>query len=129
LQGLITIPNLLSDVLLILDCHLPDLGAHEHSTTVTHLSDPEHEWARYSIFLAGYETQSTDLGSFSDHLMSVLEQYALAEQPHVAFRPTKCRTIYRALAKYVFKPGQLPLNPLLMGNDGRGSIIVSPLHD
>jgi hypothetical protein len=124
LQGVICILNLVADVLLVLNS---SIEAFNGETTVSFLSDSHYPWARYAILYAGYKHRLTSLGIFSDQFMTVLEELALSEQPHIYSTPNACRVIFQRLIDQIFITGQEDLSPSLMGNDGRGELVLAPL--
>jgi hypothetical protein len=64
LQSVIGIPNLTSDVLLVLDCYVEAFSRGAVEEPITHLHRDDCPWARYGIIAAGYApTQVVQGGS------------------------------------------------------------------
>ena len=121
LQSVIGIPNLTSDVLLVLDCYVEAFSRGDVEEPITHLFDDECRWARYGIIAAGYTQNSVSPGGFSDCFLSTLEDLALSGQlVNCAFVIRKLREGRRA-----FGDG---MEPVVMGNGSRGSIILAPIQ-
>jgi hypothetical protein len=121
LQSVIGIPNLTSDVLLVLDCYVEAFSRGDVEEPITHLHDDEHHWARYGIIAAGYTQNSVSPGGFSDCFLTTLEDLALSGQlVNCAFVIRKLREGRRAVGD--------GMEPVVMGNDGSGSIILAPIQ-
>ncbi len=121
LQSVIGIPNLISDVLLVLDCYVEAFSRGDVEEPISHLSDDEYRWARYRIIAAGYIQNSVSPGRFSDYFMSTLEDLALSGQlVNCAFVIRKLREGRRALGDV--------MGAVVTGNDGSGSIILAPIQ-
>jgi len=118
LQLVLGIPNLTSDVLLILDCYVETFAAGE---TITHLSNDNCPWARCEIITAGYAQNSANPGRFSDRFMSTLEDLAHSRQL------VNCDFVRKKLmeGRGAFKYGMVPV---VMWKKGIGSIILAPIQ-
>jgi hypothetical protein len=121
LQSVIGIPNLTSDVLLVLDCYVEAFSKGDVEEPITHLFDDNYPWARYGIIAAGYTRKSDSLGGFSDCFMSTLEDLAHSGQlANCAFVTRKLREGRRAFEDV--------MELVVTGNDGSGSIILAPIQ-
>jgi hypothetical protein len=119
LQSVIGIPNLTSDVLLVLDCYMEAFTGGGVEETITYLYGNDCPWARYGIIAAGYAQNSVGPGGFSGCFMSTLEDLAHSGQlVNCTFVIRKLREAQRACED--------DMELLLRGNDGRGSIILAP---
>jgi hypothetical protein len=88
---------------------------------ITHLSGDDCPWARYQIITAGYAQNSASSGGFSDCFMSTLEDLAHSGQlVNCVFVIKKLREGRRA-----FEDG---MDPVVMGKDGSGSILLAPIQ-
>jgi hypothetical protein len=54
LQSVIGIPNLISDVLLVLDYYVEAFSRGDVEEPISHLSNDEYRWAWYRIIATGY---------------------------------------------------------------------------
>jgi hypothetical protein len=113
LQSVIGIPNLTSDVLLVLDCYVEAFSRGEMEEPITHLYDENKRWARYGIIAAGYTQNSVNPGGFSDCFLSTLEELAPSGQL------VNCAFVMRKLREERLAVGD-GMEPVVMGNDGRG---------
>lgn len=73
---MIGIPELESDVVLVLDCFVEDLVGPDPPTNIGFVLDDDNLWARFLLLFAGYTEPSTLPGRLSDKLMSLLEELA-----------------------------------------------------
>lgn len=117
----IGIPNLTSDVLLILDCYVEVLAEGSREPSLQYLFDDSIPWARYGILVAGYSSNSSHEGRFSSHFMSVLRDLAHSEP--LANVASVMRNLMEEQRSFDNDP-----MPIYLGNDGTGSIILSPIE-
>ena len=121
LQSVIGIPNLTSDVLLVLDCYVEEFSRRTLEKPITHLFDKKCPWARYGIIAAGYARALGSPGAFSDCFISTLEDLAHSG------RLVNCASVMTKLREgpCAFEDG---MKPIVMGNDGGGVIILAPIQ-
>lgn len=122
LSSALGIPNLYSDVLVILDCHLAGLSEDENSS-ISFLAGG-HDWARYGVLFAGYDQAVSPPGQFSERLIKVLQN--LADSTGGRATLNSCIDIFRELRRL---PEQLEDNgrPEWRGSVGAASFVLSPL--
>jgi hypothetical protein len=111
----------MSDVLLVLDCCVAAFSRGAVEEPITHLFEDNCAWARYGIIAAGYTQNSASPGGFSDCFMSTLADLAHSGQL------VNCAFVIRKLreGRRVFEDG---MELVVMGNDGRDSIILAPIQ-
>lgn len=68
------IPNLFSDVLVILDCHWP--GPFDDSESSISYLRGGRDWARYGILFAGYQQENFPVGRFTEYFTNGLQNLA-----------------------------------------------------
>ena len=122
MSGIISFPNLVSDGLVVLDCYAEGLkDINSEYSTISHVTDDDHPWARYAIMIAGYIEKSTPPGTFSEHFMSLLEELTRPDHPRSRFRPSDVAYLVKKLNK-TFKVGDR-MEPEVIGNE---SIFLFP---
>ena len=77
---MIGIPNLHSDVLVVLDCFVEWLLRPDAPDNIHFMLDQDYSRARYLLLFAGYAEPSTQPGKLSDRLMSLLEELAISKR-------------------------------------------------
>ena len=123
LQILIRIPNLISDVLLVLDCYIEDLSdINTDEKKISFLSDDDYLWARYAIIYAGYTQKSARPGKLSDHLTSVLEGLAHSDTFYAREGLITSSFVIRKLTTSLRFESEM--EPTILGNDGRNSVVL-----
>jgi hypothetical protein len=121
LQSIIGIPNLTSDVLLVLDYYVEAFSRGVVEEPITHLSDDDYGWARYGIIAAGYTQNSASPGGLLDCFTSTLEDLAHSGQlVNCAFVIKKLRE-----GRHAFEDG---MELVVIVNGGSGSIILAPIQ-
>jgi hypothetical protein len=136
LQSAIRIPNLTSDVLIILDCFIGGLSTGDvgGEAICYLLPDCDHSWARYGIILAAYSETGIRYNhtAFSGSLMLTLEdilpfhpgEYDPAF-PESRYKPTHCNTVVNELQWYI-EGAKDPMSAVFFGDSG---IILSPIQE
>ena len=71
LSLMIGIPQLESDVLVVLDSYIEKLVGPDSIQNIQFLLDDDNDWARYLVLTAGYASPSAVPGRSSDRLMSL----------------------------------------------------------
>ncbi|KAI9766978.1 MAG: hypothetical protein M1839_004654 [Geoglossum umbratile] len=119
LQIAIGIPNLASDVLIVLDCYVEGFSRGSAEEPISILFD-DPPWARYGIISAGYSHSSSGPGGFSGRFMSTLEDLAHSGQL------VNCASVMRKFMeeRCTFEDD---IEPVFMGNHGKASIILAPI--
>ena len=126
LLALIGIPQLTSDVLLVLDSYLEGVSeSTSEEKQITHLVDDDYAWARYAIIFADYTQRSSPAGGLSDHLVFVLKDLAQSDTFYAREGLINSSFIFNKLQRMLRQEDQM--RPALFGNDGRGSIVLAPL--
>lgn len=115
------IPNLLSDVLVILDCYWAGL-AEENSEAIQYLQD--NDWARYGILFAGYDDELYPLGRFSEYLIGVLQ--VLTQSVNKPDTLVNCGKILADVSR-VMKLSEENACPDWRGNSRLDSFILAPI--
>ncbi|KAH0558451.1 hypothetical protein GP486_004897 [Trichoglossum hirsutum] len=127
LQNVIGIPNLTSDVLLILDCYMEGLsGDNSGNERISYVFDDDYAWARYGIIFAGYTQKSIRPGKLADHLMSTLEDLTYSEQPEAMHGLVDCNFVVSKLTD-TLRGVEDGMTPMFMGSDSGGSIVLAPI--
>ncbi|KAL9582028.1 MAG: hypothetical protein Q9212_003544 [Teloschistes hypoglaucus] len=80
LPSMIGIPQLESDVLVVLDCFVEGLVGPDVPEDMHFVSDDDYSWARYLLLFAGYTNPSATPGKMSQKLMSLLEGLATSKR-------------------------------------------------
>jgi hypothetical protein len=112
---IVSFPNLVSDVLVVLDCYAEGLKDDDSEwLTISHAIDDDYPWARYAIMVVGYIENSTPPGTFSEHFMSLLEELTRPDHPRSRFRPSDVAYLAKKLNKR-FKGGYR-MEPEVIGN-------------
>jgi hypothetical protein len=123
LQSAIGIPNLTSDVLLILDCYIESVSEEEQ---ISYLYDDTHAWARYGIIFARYAQGSDRPGKLSEYLISILEDLAYSGRLEPDHELVNCDLVVRRLMETLGAVEDY-VPPVFMGNDCKGSIVLAPI--
>lgn len=127
LEALIQIPQLTSDVLLVLDCYLEGLTeSNAERKTISTLFDDDYLWARYAIVFAGYTQRSSSPGGLSDPLIDVLKDLAQSDRFYAREELINSKFVFNELQKKLRWKNLM--SPALFGNDGVGSIVLAPLR-
>jgi hypothetical protein len=117
---MIGIPNLISDVLIVLDCYVDVFSEGSLEEPISILFDDNIPWTRYGIIGAGYSHSSSSPGEFSRRFMSTLEDLARSGQL------VNCASIMR---KFMEQRSSFEgrMKPVHTGNHSSGSIILVPI--
>jgi hypothetical protein len=122
---MIGIPELNSDVFIVLDCFVDGLAGPDSVENITFVLDDDNSWARYLLLFAGYTEPSTKPGKLSDKLMSLLEELATSRRFYAREGLITSRILRERLRREVRFDDDLDLH--WFGNDGRDFIHLSPL--
>ena len=127
LSELICFPQLVSDVLVVLDCFLEGLSGPDSPENIQFLSDDDYSWARYSLLIADYAKPSTVPGRLSNQLMSLLEELATSKRFYAREGLITSGILQQMLGREVkFDDDLVDLH--WFGNDGVKFIHLSPLR-
>ena len=126
LQQMIGIPELESDVVLVLDCFVEDLVGPDPPTNIGFVLDDDNLWARFLLLFAGYTEPSTLPGRLSDKLMSLLEELATSGRFYAREGLITSRMLREKLETKVQFDDDLELH--WFGNDGKDFIHIAPLQ-
>lgn len=126
LSIMIGIPQLNSDVLVVLDCFVEGLvGPDSPEKNIPFILDDDNSWARYLLLFAGYANPSAVPGRLSDKLMSLLEELATSKRFYAREGLITSQIIRQKLEKEVRFDDDLDL--CWFGNHGKDFIHLSPL--
>lgn len=125
LSNMIRIPQLDSDVLVVLDCFIKGLVGPDSPENIQFLLDDDNSWARYLLLFAGHANPSAVPGRLSDKLMSLLEELATSKRFYAREGLITSQILRQKLEKKVRFDDDLDLH--WFGNDGKDFIRVSPL--
>jgi hypothetical protein len=120
------IPQLNSDVFVVLDCFVEGLTGANEPGNISFLLDDDYSWARYLVLFPGYTEPPTMLGNFSDRLMSLLEELATSRRFYAREGLITTRILREKLERAVRFDDNLVLH--WFGNDGKDFIHLSPLQ-
>lgn len=123
---MIRIPNLDSDVFVVLDCFIEALFGPDAPENISFVLDSDNSWARYLLLFAGYSKPSTVPGGLSSKLMSLLEDLATSKRFYAREGLITSQTLQEKLEREVRNDDDLDLN--WFGNDGKDFIHLSPLQ-
>ncbi len=126
LSNMIGIPQLDSDVFVVLDCFVEGLVGSDTPENISFVLDDDNSWARYLLLFAGYAKPSTMPGRLSDKLMSLLEELATSKRFYAREGLITSRTLREKLEREVRFGDDLDLH--WFGNDGKDFIHLSPLQ-
>lgn len=120
------IPNLVSDVFIVLDCFVEGMvDTPIAPEDITFVIDDDYQWARYMIVLAGYRNPSTIPGKFSDGLMALLRDLATSGKFYAREGLITTGNVREKLEREMRFEDDF--TPLWFGNDNRDGIHVTPL--
>ena len=125
LSTMIGIPQLNSDVFVVLDCFIEQLVEPDSPEDIHFVLDDDNSWARYLLLFAGYANPSAVPGRLSDRLMSLLEELAISKRFYAREGLITSQIIRQKLDKEVRFDDDLDL--CWFGNDGKNFIHLSPL--
>lgn len=126
LSKMIRIPELNSDVLVVLDCFVERLVGPNSPENISFVLDDDYSWARYLLLFAGYANPSAVPGRLSDRLMSLLEELATSNRFYAREGLITSQMLRQKLEKEVRFDDDLDLH--WFGNDGKDFIHLSPLQ-
>lgn len=126
LPNMIAIPQLQSDVLVVLDCFVEGLAGPDVQENISFLLDDDDSWARYLLLFAGYTNPSTAPGRMSQKLMSLLEELAISKRFYAREGLITSQILREKLEREVRFDDDLNLH--WFGNDGKDFIHLSPLQ-
>lgn len=125
LSNMIGIPQLDSDIFVVLDCFVEGLVGPDAPENISFLLDDDNSWARYLLLFAGYANSSTVPGRLSEKLMSLFEDLATSRRFYAREGLITSRTLREKLEREVRFGDDLDLR--WFGNDGKDFIHLSPL--
>ena len=125
LSTMIGIPQLNSDVFVVLDSFVEELVKPDPPENIHFVLDDDNSWARYLLLFAGYANPSAVPGRLSDRLMSLLEELATSKRFYAREGLITSQIIRHKLEKEVQFGDDLDL--CWFGNDGKDFIHLSPL--
>lgn len=126
LSTMIGIPQLNSDVLVVLDCFVEELVGPDPPEDIRFVLDDDNSWARYLLLFAGYTNPSAMPGRLSDKLMSLLGNLATSKIFYAREGLITSQMLRQKLEKEVRFDDDLDLH--WFGNDGKDFIHLSPLQ-
>jgi hypothetical protein len=123
---MIGIPELESDVVLVLDCFVEELVGPDPPTNIHFVLDDDYSCARFLLLFAGYTEPSTLPGRLLDRLMSLLEELATSGRFYAREGLITSRMLRKKLEREVRFDDGLELH--WFGNDGKDFIHIAPLQ-
>ena len=122
---MLAIPELKSDVFIVLDCFVEALVGPDALENILFLLDDDYSWARYLLLFAGYTSPSTRPGRLSYRLMTLLEKLATSGRFYAREGLITSKNLREKLGKEIRNDDDLDLR--WFGNDGKDLIHLSPL--
>ncbi|KAL8775731.1 MAG: hypothetical protein Q9194_003698 [Teloschistes cf. exilis] len=128
LSTMIGLPQLGSDVLVVLDCFVKELVGPDAPKDIFFMEDYSYDnsWARYLVLFAGYTNPAAAPGRLSQKLMSLLEELATSNRYYAREGLTTSQILREWLKNEVRFDDDLNLQ--WFGNDGKDFIHQSPLQ-
>ena len=123
---MIGIPQLNSDVFIVLDCFVEELAGPEAPENISFLLDDDNSWAHYLVLFAGYATPPTMSGRVSNKLISLLEELATSTRFYAREGLITTRILREKLVREVRFNDDLVLH--WYGTDNKDFIHLSPLQ-
>lgn len=118
LSTALAIPNLYSDVLVVLDCYWA-AALDDNTSNITFLHGGP-TWARYAVLFAGYTDETSPVGRFSDCFVQAL--HGLANTVEGGSPLASCAKVIEEVRRGL-KRSQIEARPKFIGT----SLILSPL--
>ena len=122
---MLAIPELKSDVFIVLDCFVEALVGPDALENISFLLDDDYSWARYLLLFAGYTSPSTRPGRLSHRLMTLLEKLATSRRSYAREGLITSKNLREKLGKEIRNDDDLDLH--WFGDDGKDLIHLSPL--
>jgi hypothetical protein len=116
------IPNLVSDVLVILDCYWAGLFD-DRNSSMSHLRGG-HDWARYGVIFAGYTDETLPVGRFSEHFINALRHLAHSVEDRDSL--ANIRDVFGEVRRIIEQSGD-SVQPDWRGERGATSLTLAPI--